>query len=109
LVRNATSKGGCAASARAVRPRRRPRPPRKPPVRPPRRAKRQKPNRHREFASWQPGHSSVPFASYDGAFHPPPRFGEGSALSHDWTDNRKNLMLFSGRAHPELAEQVAKE
>src|ERR1700726_3163325 len=27
----------------------------------------------------------------------------------DWTDNRKNLMLFSGRAHPELAEQVAKE
>src|ERR1700758_2784112 len=35
--------------------------------------------------------------------------GEGSALSHDWTDNRKNLMLFSGRAHPELAEQVAKE
>lgn len=24
-------------------------------------------------------------------------------------DNRKNLMLFSGRAHPELAEQVAKE
>lgn len=30
-------------------------------------------------------------------------------MSHDWTDNRKNLMLFSGRAHPELAEQVAKE
>jgi ribose-phosphate pyrophosphokinase len=30
-------------------------------------------------------------------------------VSHDWTDNRKNLMLFSGRAHPELAEQVAKE
>jgi len=27
----------------------------------------------------------------------------------DWTDNRKNLMLFSGRAHPELADQVAKE
>jgi ribose-phosphate pyrophosphokinase len=27
----------------------------------------------------------------------------------EWTDNRKNLMLFSGRAHPELAEQVAKE
>lgn len=27
----------------------------------------------------------------------------------DWTDNRKNLMLFAGRAHPELAEQVAKE
>jgi ribose-phosphate pyrophosphokinase len=25
------------------------------------------------------------------------------------TDNQKNLMLFSGRAHPELAEQVAKE
>ena len=24
-------------------------------------------------------------------------------------DNRKNLMLFAGRAHPELAEQVAKE
>ena len=30
-------------------------------------------------------------------------------MSYDWTDNRKNLMLFSGRAHPELAEQVAKE
>ncbi len=30
-------------------------------------------------------------------------------MSHDWSDNRKNLMLFSGRAHPELAEQVAKE
>ncbi len=30
-------------------------------------------------------------------------------MSHDWTDNRKNLMFFSGRAHPELAEQVAKE
>ena len=29
--------------------------------------------------------------------------------SHDWTDNRKSLMLFSGRAHPELADQVAKE
>jgi ribose-phosphate pyrophosphokinase len=27
----------------------------------------------------------------------------------EWTDNRKNLMLFSGRAHPELADQVAKE
>ena len=33
----------------------------------------------------------------------------GQPVSHDWTDNRKNLMLFSGRAHPELAEQVAKE
>lgn len=30
-------------------------------------------------------------------------------MSHDWSDNRKNLMLFAGRAHPELAEQVAKE
>ncbi|WP_099023488.1 ribose-phosphate diphosphokinase [Mycolicibacterium palauense] len=30
-------------------------------------------------------------------------------MSTDWSDNRKNLMLFSGRAHPELAEQVAKE
>lgn len=30
-------------------------------------------------------------------------------MTHDWSDNRKNLMLFSGRAHPELAEQVAKE
>ncbi|MGA9489475.1 MAG: ribose-phosphate pyrophosphokinase, partial [Mycobacterium sp.] len=30
-------------------------------------------------------------------------------MSYDWTDNRKNLMLFTGRAHPELAEQVAKE
>lgn len=26
-----------------------------------------------------------------------------------WIDNQKNLMLFSGRAHPELAEAVAKE
>ena len=39
----------------------------------------------------------------------PLRIGKGSTVSHDWTDNRKNLMLFSGRAHPELAEQVAKE
>ena len=30
-------------------------------------------------------------------------------MATDWTDNRKNLMLFSGRAHPELADQVAKE
>ena len=30
-------------------------------------------------------------------------------MGTEWTDNRKNLMLFSGRAHPELAEQVAKE
>jgi ribose-phosphate pyrophosphokinase len=30
-------------------------------------------------------------------------------MSHDWIENRKNLMLFAGRAHPELAEQVAKE
>src|SRR3984957_5699985 len=30
-------------------------------------------------------------------------------MSYDWTDNRKNLMLFAGRSHPELAEQVAKE
>ena len=36
--------------------------------------------------------------------------GKGSFdVATDWTDNRKNLMLFSGRAHPELAEQVAKE
>src|SRR5215510_9140591 len=35
--------------------------------------------------------------------------GKGDAVSTDWIDNRKNLMLFSGRAHPELAEQVAKE
>src|SRR5690349_11542224 len=27
----------------------------------------------------------------------------------EWTDNRKNLMLFSSRAHSELAEQVAKD
>ena len=69
------------------------------------------PNRHREFGLWQPGNHSVPFATYDGHFHSRsrPRYGEGSTLSHDWTDNRKNLMLFSGRAHPELAEQVAKE
>ena len=30
-------------------------------------------------------------------------------MTHDWSDNRKNLMLFSGRAHPDLAEEVAKE
>ena len=30
-------------------------------------------------------------------------------MGTEWIDNRKNLMLFSGRAHPELAEQVAKE
>jgi ribose-phosphate pyrophosphokinase len=30
-------------------------------------------------------------------------------VTANWTDNQKNLMLFSGRAHPELAEQVAKE
>ncbi|MCV7191946.1 ribose-phosphate diphosphokinase [Mycolicibacterium brumae] len=30
-------------------------------------------------------------------------------MGQEWTDNRKNLMLFAGRAHPELAEQVAKE
>ena len=30
-------------------------------------------------------------------------------MGTDWTDNRKNLMLFAGRAHPELADQVAKE
>ena len=30
-------------------------------------------------------------------------------MGTEWTDNRKNLMLFSGRAHPELAEQVAKD
>lgn len=30
-------------------------------------------------------------------------------MSHEWTDNRKNLMLFAGRAHAELADQVAKE
>ncbi|MFZ2529512.1 MAG: ribose-phosphate diphosphokinase [Rhodococcus sp. (in: high G+C Gram-positive bacteria)] len=27
----------------------------------------------------------------------------------NWIDNQKNLMLFAGRAHPELAEQVSKE
>ena len=30
-------------------------------------------------------------------------------MTSNWIDNQKNLMLFSGRAHPELAEQVAKE
>ena len=29
--------------------------------------------------------------------------------SHKWSEQKKNLMLFSGRAHPELAEAVAKE
>ena len=46
-------------------------------------------------------------ATYDEADTIPS--GGGSTLSHDWTDNRKNLMLFAGRAHPELADQVAKE
>ena len=41
------------------------------------------------------------------AYQPPS--GKGSAVGTEWIDNRKNLMLFSGRAHPELAEQVAKE
>lgn len=30
-------------------------------------------------------------------------------MSASWIDNQKNLMLFAGRSHPELAEQVAKE
>ncbi|RJO76334.1 ribose-phosphate diphosphokinase [Nocardia panacis] len=30
-------------------------------------------------------------------------------MTASWIDNQKNLMLFAGRAHPELAEQVAKE
>lgn len=35
---------------------------------------------------------------------------KGSAeVTYEWTENRKNLMLFAGRAHPELADQVAKE
>ena len=42
-----------------------------------------------------------------GEYRPPT--GKGSAVGTDWIDNRKHLMLFSGRAHPELAEQVAKE
>src|SRR4051812_25135369 len=36
-------------------------------------------------------------------------YQQGHTVGTEWTDNRKNLMLFSGRAHPELAEQVAKE
>ncbi|MEU4316024.1 ribose-phosphate diphosphokinase [Nocardia sp. NPDC024068] len=30
-------------------------------------------------------------------------------MTASWIDNQKNLMLFAGRSHPELAEQVAKE
>ncbi|WP_018023518.1 ribose-phosphate diphosphokinase [Corynebacterium ulceribovis] len=30
-------------------------------------------------------------------------------MSSNWIDNQKNLMLFSGRAHPELGEAVARE
>jgi ribose-phosphate pyrophosphokinase len=30
-------------------------------------------------------------------------------VTASWIDNQKNLMLFAGRSHPELAEQVAKE
>ena len=29
--------------------------------------------------------------------------------SHNWTANQKNLMVLTGRAHPELADAVAKE
>src|SRR3546814_10585623 len=35
--------------------------------------------------------------------------GRHEPVTANWIDNQKNLMLFSGRAHPELAEQVAKE
>ena len=35
--------------------------------------------------------------------------GKGITVGTDWIDSRKNLMLFSGRAHPELADEVAKE
>src|SRR5260370_6730949 len=38
-----------------------------------------------------------------------PNHHRRGTVGTDWTDNRKNLMLFAGRAHPELAEQVAKE
>ena len=61
------------------------------------------------LVSGNPAINSVPFATYDGLHSISIPNGEGSTLSHDWTDNRKNLMLFAGRAHPELAEQVAKE
>ena len=30
-------------------------------------------------------------------------------MTGQWIDNKKNLMLFSGRAHPELGEAVARE
>ncbi|WP_448852145.1 ribose-phosphate diphosphokinase [Corynebacterium sp. 335C] len=30
-------------------------------------------------------------------------------MTGEWIDNQKNLMLFSGRAHPELGEAVARE
>ena len=30
-------------------------------------------------------------------------------MTAHWIDNQKNLMLFSGRAHPGLGEAVAKE
>ncbi|MFC3850115.1 ribose-phosphate diphosphokinase [Corynebacterium hansenii] len=30
-------------------------------------------------------------------------------MTGEWIENRKNLMIFSGRAHPELGEAVAKE
>ena len=29
-------------------------------------------------------------------------------MTDNWVDNKRNLMLFSGRAHPELGEAVAK-
>src|SRR5690606_6578835 len=40
---------------------------------------------------------------------PANRRGGEETVGTEWTENRKNLMFFSGRAHPELAEQVAKE
>ena len=32
-----------------------------------------------------------------------------TTMTAHWIDNQKNLMLFSGRAHPGLGEAVAKE
>ena len=85
--------GSAAAAAAAAAPR------------PP--ARRRRGRRRREPVAAvvrQPGHAATYVRL--GRYRSPS--GEGT-VGTEWTDNRKNLMLFSGRAHPELAEQVAKE
>ena len=92
------------------------RPGRRPPRRPggPSRSQRSRPrgrqndvSRRFPFVFWQPGHARPAVIRTIKPTSIPDR--RGHTVGTEWTDNRKNLMLFSGRAHPELAEQVAKE